>query len=241
MHTGKLFPWFFVFVFFFVTPMAQATWSIVAVDPKTNEVGGASATCTPFASAIFSVVPGKGIIVTQAQSNYIARKKGASLLRQGMAPLEVVKSIIDPSFDPRHMDQQHGVVSLEHNGSSAGYTGWNTAKVTGDLQSKWVSVQGNILASNEVLTATMKTFKKLDQDPTKSLADKLLGALEAGSEKGGDRRCGTQTAISAYLVVAKPQDSAATPSLRISIPVQYRYGENAVHLLRRAFNEKKVP
>jgi len=73
-----------IFSLFLITAFdAKATWSIVAVDPVTKEVGGASATCTPYAWAIFSVLPNKGIIVTQAASNSTARKKGAQLLKKG--------------------------------------------------------------------------------------------------------------------------------------------------------------
>jgi len=151
-------------------------------------------------------------------------------------PATIIEAITDPAFDPRYMDQQHGIVSLVLGGASAGFTGHNTAAVTNDMQRLGVSVQGNILASPDVLTATLNKFLDLSQNPSMSLADRLLGALEAGSRQGGDRRCGEQTAISAYLIVAKPEDSADNPSLKITIPLQYRYSKNAVKLLREEYD-----
>ncbi len=217
-----------------VVSSAHATWSIVAVDPATGEVGGASATCTPWASAIIGVVPGKGVIVTQAASNKLARYQGEVLLMADVGPKEVVAAITDPRHDPTHARQQHGVAALGFEPSAAGFTGRATAETTGDLQGDGVSVQGNILAGPDVLSASLEAFETAD--PSLPLAERLLRALEAGSAKGGDRRCGKQTAISAYLVVARPDDAPQTPAIRISAPLQHRGGDNAVDALRQEFD-----
>jgi len=219
------------------THPANATWSIVAVDPATGEVGGASATCTPWASAIFGVVPGKGIIVTQAASNKMARYRGEVLLMEGQSPENIVALITDQAFDPTHAIQQHGVVALGFEKAAAGYTGADTGRATGDLQGRGVSVQGNILAGSAVLTAALEAFQAASQNPSFTLADRLILALEAGAAQGGDRRCGDQTAISAYLVVARPGDSPQAPSLRIAIAEQPRGGRNAVDLLRERYEQ----
>lgn len=218
------------------THAADATWSIVAVDPDTGEVGGAVATCTPWASKVVGVVPGKGVIVTQAASNREARVRGEALIEQGASAKEVIAAISSASFDPSHARQQHGVVVLSSGDSSAGYTGAATAPFTGDVQAENVSVQGNILAGPDVVPAALEAFLKAGRELRSSLADRLLVALEAGSAKGGDRRCGKQTATSAYLVVARPGDSPNTPSLRIVAPLQYVGGKNAVEELRQEYD-----
>lgn len=216
---------------------ASATWSIVAVDPASGEVGGASATCTPWAWAIIAVVPGKGVVVTQAESNPEARRKGVELMTAGASPAEIVRAITDPAFDPTHADQQHGVVALGFEKSAAGFTGARTARATGDLQAAGVSVQGNILTGNDVLTAALAAFEAARGDPSLSLAERLLRALEAGSAKGGDHRCQPQTAVSAYLVIARPGDAPDTPSLRIVIKSNHSLGRNAVEVLRERYQE----
>ena len=225
-----------VLLMFFGTHSANATWSIVAVDPRTGEVGGAVATCTPWASKVVGVVPGKGVIVTQAASNREARVRGEVLIEQGATAKQVIAAISSASFDPSHAHQQHGVAVLSSGGSSDGYTGAATAPFTGDVQAESVSVQGNILAGPDVLTAALDAFLKTSRLSSSSLADRLLVALEAGSAKGGDRRCGKQTATSAYLVVAGPEDLPNAPSLRIVAPLQYMGGKNAVEELRQEYD-----
>ncbi len=219
----------------------RATWSIVAVDEATGQVGGASATCTPWASAILGPVPGKGIIVTQAASNKAARHRGELLLQQKKSPEEIIAAITDPAFDPTHANQQHGIAALGFDRNAAGYTGGNTVSYNGDLQGDGVSVQGNILAGEEVLTAALAAFQAAARDPALALSDRLLRALEAGAAAGGDRRCGRQTAISAYLIVVGPKDTLEAPMLRISVPMQYYGGANPVDLLREEYDRKTQP
>jgi len=82
------------------------------------------------------------------------------------------------------------------------------------------------------VSATLQAFL---EHPARPLAERLLAALEAGAASGGDRRCGRQTARSAYLVVARPGDSASSPTVRIVVPGQSEGGPNPVHLLRQRY------
>jgi uncharacterized Ntn-hydrolase superfamily protein len=211
---------------------AAATWSIVAVDPRTREVGSAGASCTPYVAGIVALAPGRGVIVAQAMSNADARRRGVELLARGGSPSAVVAAISHPSFDETFQEQQYGAAALDFLERPAAFTGAKTHTWAGQLLAPGVAVQGNILTGEDVLTATMAAFQR---DPTRSLAERLLTALEAGGTKGGDRRCGVQTAHSAYLVVARPDDAARSPSVRIIIPGQSEGGPNPVHLLRAAF------
>lgn len=211
----------------------QATWSIVAVDPRTREVGSAGASCTPYVAGIVGLAPGRGAIVAQAASNAAARRRGVELLAKGGSPGAVVAAISHPSFDDTYQEQQYGVAALDFHDRPAAFTGKKTQGYAGQLLAPGVAVQGNILTNADVLTATMAVFQR---DPSRSLAERLLSALEAGAGKGGDRRCGAQTAQSAYLVVARPGDAPRQPSVRHVIPGQSEGGPNPVHLLRRAFD-----
>lgn len=218
---------------------AAATWSVVAVDHATGEVGGAAATCTPWAASIIGAVPGKGVIVTQAQSNKVARRLGEKLLREGATPDSVLAEITDPIFDPDFEYQQHGIVSLLPDTEAVGYTGRKNGAFAGDLQGPNVSIQGNILTVQDVLTEGLKAFGAAERDPSMTLADRLLNALEAGAKMGGDRRCGPQTALSAYIVVYAPDDPPGKPSLELSASQLIRGGQNAVMLLREQFDSRQ--
>ncbi len=213
---------------------ALASWSIVAIDTASGEVGSAGASCTNAVGGIVALVPGTGVIVAQAASNPVARQKGAELLRQGHSPKEIVATISDIWFDGSAARQQYGVVSLAHAGGAAGFTGGETANAHTDLQAYGVSVQGNTMAEPDFAKAMLAAYQEAHRNPKFRLADRLLAALEAGAKAGGgDRRCGRrQTALSAYLVVAEPGDLAEAPSLHIVIPGQLLGENNAVELLR---------
>ncbi|WP_291985753.1 DUF1028 domain-containing protein [Luteitalea sp.] len=209
---------------------AQATWSIVAVDPRTREVGSAGASCTPYVAGIVALVPGHGVIVAQARSNAAARRRGAELLRRGGAPGATVAAISHPSFDARFEEQQYGVASLDFFERPSAFTGTSTQAAAGQRLAPGVAVQGNMLTGLDVLTATMRAFQQAAGRP---LAKRLLRALEAGAATGGDRRCGAQTAQSAYLVVARPGNAPGRPAVSHVIAAQRKGGPNPVHLLRR--------
>ncbi|MAG96052.1 MAG: DUF1028 domain-containing protein [Alphaproteobacteria bacterium] len=228
------FCWLLVALLLLPSAPALATWSIVAVDTASGEVGSAGASCTNSVGGIVGIVPGKGVIVAQAASNPVARRKGVELLRQGHSPKEIVATISDIWFDGSAARQQYGVVSLAHAGQPAGFTGGETAEAHADLQAYGVSVQGNIMADANFAKIMLAAYRKAHRNPAFSLADRLLAALEAGAKAGGgDRRCGRrQTALSAYLVVAQPGDFAEAPSLHIVIPGQLLGENNAVELLR---------
>ncbi len=210
---------------------ASATWSIVAVDPRTREVGAAGASCTPFAVGIVGLAPGRGAIVVQAASNPMARVRGVEMLNDGAAPASIIRVLREPQFDPEN--QQYGVVALGAD-SGAAYTGTAAYVESATALGPGVAVQGNTLPSKEVIHAAMAAFRAA-ADSGKPLAERLLRALEAGSAVGGDRRCGRQTAHSAFLGVARPGDEPRRPYIRLIIPDQEESGANPVHLLRREY------
>lgn len=210
-----------------------ATWSIVAVDADTNEVGSAGASCTGFVAGIVGIAPGRGVIVAQARSNGQAREEGVRMLRAGASPKSIVATIADIDFDPDFQEQQYGVVALGFESSPAGFTGTDTHDWQGHATSDGVAVQGNILTGPEVLTAMLDAFRA---NPSLPLAERLLIALEAGDEAGGDRRCGEQGALSSYLVVSRPGETKDSYSVKIIVPGQEPGGLNPVHVLRQRFD-----
>ena len=226
----------FILALLMLSRPVDATWSIVAVDARTREVGSAGASCTPYVAGIVALAPGRGAIVAQAMSNGAARRRGVQLLADGGSPSAIVAAISHPAFDDTYQEQQYGVAALDYFDRPAAFTGQKTHAEAGHLLAPGVSVQGNILTGRDVLTATMEAYERSAGRP---LAERLLLALEAGAARGGDRRCGRQTAHSAYLVVARPADAPRRPTVRHVVPGQDEGGPNPVHLLRAAFDAQR--
>lgn len=169
------------------------TFSIVARDSVTDELGVAVASRF---FAVGSVVPwvkaDVGAVATQSYANTTFGWRGLELLEKGAAPEEVVQILIRNDDDPQR--RQLGIVDAD--GKSATFTGEGCIPWAGGRNGLDYAIQGNILASEEVVTAMEKAF--LETKGT--LADRLYAALLAGDSKGGDSR-GKQSA--AMLVVKK--------------------------------------
>lgn len=174
-------------------PETVATFSIVAADPETGEVGVAVASRF---FAVGSVVPyaraGVGAVATQANVNGDYGPKGLELLASGMAPEAVVKQLTGKDPDPSR--RQLGIVSAS--GASATFTGKETTTWAGGRAGKNYAVQGNILTGPDVVEAMERAFLETKGD----LAERMIAALVAGDAKGGDSR-GKQ---SAALLIARP-------------------------------------
>ena len=172
-----------------------STFSIVAIDPQTGEMGVAVASRY---FSVGSVVPWAmadvGAVATQANVNVGYGQQALDLLRQGLTAPEVLKKILaDDKFEGKDGRQ---VAIVDAKGNVAAYTGPNAPKWAGDRQGKTWSAQGNILVGPQVPEAMGKAFESTQGE----LAEKLFAALKAGDSVGGDAR-GRQSA--SMLVVKK--------------------------------------
>src|ERR1700733_6250542 len=77
-----------------------ATWSIIIIDPGTNEIGIAGASCTYNCYGIGKIIPNMGAIIVQAMSNKQAREKGAEMIIAGSTPAQIIQALKNPDFDP---------------------------------------------------------------------------------------------------------------------------------------------
>lgn len=170
-----------------------ATFSIVARDPDNGDLGVAVASkflavgaAVPWAKA------GVGAIATQSYVNTSYGPRGLSSIEEGHSPEETVERLIieDEGRDSR----QVGLVGSL--GRPAAYTGAECYDWAGHLVRSHYTCQGNILTGPETLEAMAGQF----QEAQGELADRLVAALTAGDQAGGDRR-GKQSA--AVLVVRK--------------------------------------
>ena len=157
------------------------TFSIVARDPETGELGIATATAGPAVGALVPHGrPGVGAIATQAQTNPYLAYDGLDLLAQGDAHAALAGALSrDPSADLRQ------VIIVDAAGQSAGWTGQQCQGIAGHRTAANYAVAGNLLASADVLDAMMTAFEQAGGRP---LSDRLLASLVAGAALGGDSR-----------------------------------------------------
>ncbi|MBB3084761.1 DUF1028 domain-containing protein [Geodermatophilus sabuli] len=207
------------------------TFSVIARDPMTGDLGIAVSSCIlAVGRAVPTARPGVGVVAVQARSR---RGLGPSLLHgleEGATPADLVKRAAHSAEDA---DRQ--VAVLDPAGRVAADTGRGSFPVSGHLLGDGMSVQGNMLASPEVLPAMARAFTAARGD----LPDRLLAALTAGQDAGGDVR-GRQSA--ALLVVsgspATDEDDGVRMDLRVDdsgAPVaQLRMLRN----LQRAYAER---
>ncbi|MGM9511604.1 DUF1028 domain-containing protein [Larkinella sp. GY13] len=214
-----------------------ATWSIIIVNPKTGEIGIAGASCTHNCSGIGKIIPGQGAIIVQAMSNVDARRKGAQMIQAGHTPQQIIQALQDPAFMPE--EQQFAVVTLQQLAEPRTYTGTATSPSGGSLTATGIAIQGNTLAHQDVLSAVMQVVVEA-QTQDLPMAEILMRALEAGSEAGGDKRCGEQRAACAFIRMVSSSEMPNKSSLFLEFFGQKRGGMNAVHLLRGKYERWKV-
>ena len=168
-----------------------ATFSVVGYDPETGALG--IAVQSKF-FAVGSVVPwaeaGVGAIATQSWANTTYGPKGLKLLKSGLSAEQVLQRLI--ADDPGRATRQVGIVDAK--GNVANYTGDECNAWAGAVSGEHYTAQGNILVGEAVVKAMGKAYEETEGE----LADKLMAALSAGQEAGGDTR-GQQSA--ALLVV----------------------------------------
>ena len=207
---------------------SYATWSIIAVDRKTGEIGIVGASCTFDVSGIASIEPEKGAIVVQAASNYFARMRGVTLMENNATTLEILNAMKAEEFEPER--QQYGVILLNEGTGPLVYSGAEIADWNGEMLGDDFAVMGNILVGEQVVN---KAYEAFDQNRDKSLAERLMLALKAGEEAGGDARCGSQYARSAFLMIYQPTHGAI---LKLTVQGIEAGKKPAVSLLNKQFD-----
>ena len=195
--------------------VSQDTFSIVAVDTITGEVGSAGASCIQGSIIISDIHPGVGAIHTQSYWNAINQDSASSLMDQGYAPQDIIDWLVanDAQNDPTI--RQYGIIDLIEGGRSAGYTGENCFDFKGHKLGENYAIQGNILLGQSILDDMEAAF--LTQYGT--FEEKLMASLMAANVTGADTRCtpyGTP-AISAFIRVADPDNSEDSLYMDINV------------------------
>jgi uncharacterized Ntn-hydrolase superfamily protein len=176
------------------------TYSIVARDPDTGELGVAVQTRWP---NVGSVVPwaeaGVGAVATQSFAEESYGPLGLARMRDGAAPAEALQALL--AADPGRDTRQVGMVDAQ--GRSAAHTGSRCVVAAGHVTETGQSIQANMMESDSVWPAMAGAYRSTSGE----LADRLMAALRAAEDEGGDVR-GRQSA--ALLVVPASGPAWAT-------------------------------
>jgi len=172
------------------------TYSIVARDPSTGEMGVAvQSHWFSVGSIVAWAEAGVGAVATQSFVDPAYGRNGLELMRGGASPEEALRNLLqkDEGRDVRQ------VAMLDARGRVAAHTGAKCIEAAGHHTGRAYSVQANMMSNARVWPAMSRAFEAASGD----LAERMLAALEAAERAGGDIR-GKQ---SAALIIVKAESS----------------------------------
>lgn len=185
-------------------PNMLGTYSIIAIDPATGEIGmGVQSKAFGAGNRAVSIKGGLAVVAHQASANPMYASIGFELLQTGMTPQDALDFML--RADEGRNSRQ--VVILDAKGRSAGWSGPSTNDWKGHRCGTNYCAQGNILSGPEVVDAMAKSFEA----STGPLPERLMAALDAAEAAGGDAR-GMQ---SGGLLVTRPLGGSAGFSDRV--------------------------
>jgi uncharacterized Ntn-hydrolase superfamily protein len=168
------------------------TWSIIARDNLTGQLGIAVATrFFAVGARVPHIAAGIGGIATQALVNPYYGVDGLKLLREGRKPADIVETLI-AADSGRNSRQLH---IMDAFGRIASHTGSECVDWCGHLEGKNFSIAGNMLAGARVLDETAKAYVANETLP---FAQRLIAAMRAGEAAGGDKRGKQSAALLIY-------------------------------------------
>jgi uncharacterized Ntn-hydrolase superfamily protein len=231
-----------LFISSFLT--AQDTFSIVAVDTVTMEVGSAGASCVDLYQTTFAgddflgvLIPGIGAINTQAWYDADNQANATNEMLDGWSPEEIIEWLVENDVTNSPDLRQYGVVKLAFGGASAAaHTGSSTDDYKGHRVGSNYAIQGNILLGPEVLDSMEARFLNAEGD----LACKLMAALQGASMVGADSRCednGTSS-LFAFLKVSPIDADMGDPGMLVSVRTHDGDGIEPIDSLQVLFNQQ---
>jgi uncharacterized Ntn-hydrolase superfamily protein len=245
----KYFSAFLAFLFISNSILSQDTFSIVALDTITGEIGSAGASCldeiqfpgSNGAIIISDILPGRGAIHTQSYWNATNQTNARKRMEEGLSSQEVIAWLKanDAQGGFAWVNRQYGVVDFDPQGHprSAALTGSGCLNWKGHRLGANYAIQGNILIGPEILDSMEARFLAA----TGPLSDRLMACLQGANVPGADSRClqnGTSS-LSAFLRVAKPGDSDDSLSLDLNVP-SLPTGMEPIDSLQRLYNQWKT-
>jgi uncharacterized Ntn-hydrolase superfamily protein len=167
------------------------TYSIVARDPETGEIGVAVETALPSVGRICPwAEAGVGAVSTQALSRTSHGSSGLTLMRNGHTGPEALAAVL--AGDPGAQVRQVGMIDAQ--GNAASHTGSSTIRFAGHRVGEGYAVQANMMLTDTVPAAMAQAF----ESSSGRLVQRIIATLKAAQAEGGDFR-GQQSA--ALLIV----------------------------------------
>ena len=168
------------------------TWSIIARDNTTGQIGIAVATkFFAVGARVPHIAAGIGGIATQALVNPYYGIDGVKLLREGRLPHDIIATLI-AADSGRESRQLH---IMDASGRIAAHTGRECVDWRGHVEGAGFSIAGNMLAGAQVLDDTAKAYVANEKLP---FAQRLIAAMKAGEAAGGDKRGKQSAALLIY-------------------------------------------
>lgn len=231
-----------VFPFF---SLAQDTFSIVAIDSITGEIGSAGASCVPIslpvaphgALIISDILPGIGAIHTQAYWLAVNQQNARTRMLAGDSAQQIITWLTLNDAQSNSTIRQYGIVEA-HNGhpESAAFTGTGCNDYKNHITGPGYSIQGNILLGQHILDSMEAHYL----NTSGSLAQKLMAALQGANVVGADTRCGPfgLSSLSSFIRVAAPGDTNGTfhLDLNMAYPSNTSYPVDPIDSLQTLFN-----
>ncbi len=221
---------------------AQDTFSIVALDSITGEVGSAGASCVDldlffgfeddFLGELF---PGQGAINTQAYYLQANQLNARTRMNAGDTPQEIIDWLVANDLQGTPQFRQYGITALvDGSPQSAGYTGSSTDDYKNHITGPGYSIQGNILLGPAILDSMETRFLNAEGD----LACRLMAALQGANVVGADTRCASNgtSSLFAFVKVAQPEDAFGDPSFVRSVRTGNGDGIEPIDSLQSIFN-----
>ena len=230
-------------VLFDFSSRAQDTFSIVALDSISGEVGSAGASCvdmnnfpgydTDFLGELF---PGKGAINTQAWYHPTNQANARNRMNLGETPSQIIDWLVANDVSSQPQLRQYGIVAMVGGSpQSAAHTGSSTDNYKNHITGLNYSIQGNILMGQVVLDSMEARFLREEGD----LACKLMAALQGAKMVGADSRCSSNgtSSLFAFVKVAQPLDIFGNPSFLLSVETVANAGIEPIDSLQILFDE----
>ena len=212
------------------------TYSIVGRDESSGELGVAVQSRAFGVGMCAWARPGVGAVATQSFTEHGYGPRGLDLLGAGRSPADALRELTEAD-EQRDYRQ---VAFLAADGRTAAHTGTACVPDCGHTDRPDVSAQGNMLASPAVWHAAADTFTATGGP----LAERLLAALDAAEEAGGDFR-GRESAT-LVVVSGDPEEESWERVFDLRVDshadplheLRRLYGIAATYRRRRDFDER---
>lgn len=234
---------FAVTLLYSVNTKSQDTFSIVAVDTLTGEIGGAGASCldgTQISGGVLiinDIIPGVGAIHTQSYWNATNQQNAHQRMVEGYSPQEIIDWLVTHDVQNNPGIRQYGIVDFDPftgHARSAAYTGANCLNYKNHITGPNYAIQGNILLGQQILDSMEARFLRTEGQ----LAVKLMAALQGAKVPGADTRCMQEgvSSLSAFVRVAKFDE--IMPNIYCSLLVdEAPYGHDPIDSLQVLFDQ----